>query len=127
MAIVFSREGGAAPAAPLPVPEPEPAPASGMSMDDRLEIRYVCATAESSGVTMDASLLGVEYAMTLHGNGTADLVVADTPLSGLAWSDNGDGTLTIDYYGMPMSATITDEGFDLNFLDAMLLHMLPQE
>ena len=38
-----------------------------------------------------------------------------------------DGTITIDYYGMPMSATITDEGFDLNFLDAMLLHMLPQE
>ena len=28
---------------------------------------------------------------------------------------------------VPMSATITDEGFDLNFLDAMLLHMLPQE
>ena len=128
MAIVFSREGGAAPA-PLPVtePEPEPAPVSGVSLDDRLEIRYVCATAESSGVTMDASLLGVEYAMTLHGNGTADLVVADTPLSGLAWSDNGDGTLIIDYYGMPMSVTITDEGFDLNFLDAMLLHMLPRE
>ena len=127
VAIVFSRKGGSAPAAPLPVTEPEPAPASGASLNDRLEVRYVCVTAESSGVTMDASLLDVEYAMTLHGNGTTDLVIADTPLSGLAWTDNGDGTLTIDYYGMPMSATITDEGFDLNFLDAMLLHMLPQE
>ena len=124
---MFSREGGAAPAAPLPVAEPEPAPVTGISMDDRLEIRYVCATAESSGVTMDASLLGVEYAMTFHGNGTMDLVIADAPLAGLAWSDNGDGTFAIDYYGMPMSVTITDEGFDLNYFDAMLMHMVPQE
>lgn len=72
---------------------------------------------------MDASLLGGEYSLTLHGDGTADFVMVGTSIPGLPWTQDG-ATLTIDYFGQVMTATVTDEGIELNFFDSMMLHMV---
>ena len=77
-----------------------------------------------SGYTMPASSLGGEYAVTLHADGTADFVMVNVPVPGLKWSENDDGTLTLDYYGTQMILTPTQAGLDLDYMGAMLLHMV---
>lgn len=88
---------------------------------DRMEIRYVCKSAEANGVTLDAALLGGEYALTFHANGTVDFVMVGNTIPGLKWTQ-GDGSFIIDYYGNTMEAILTETGFDLNYFDTMLMH-----
>ena len=130
--IMFSRdedadwvpeESASAPGVAAPVPEPA-APAAPVTVDGAyLERKFIARTAEVSGYTMPAANLGGEYAVTLHADGTADFVMVNVPVPALRWSDNGDGTLTLDYYGTPMLLTPTQEGMDLDYMGSMLLHM----
>ncbi len=117
---LFFVKTDTAPAAPA-----EPA-ASALDVSSRMDIRYTAKSAETNGVTMDASMLGAEYSLTFHADGTADFVMAGTPVPGLSWTQ-GEGIITVDYYGTPMQVTPTGEGFDLNFFDSMLLHLVPAE
>lgn len=130
--IMFSRdedadwapeESASAPGVAAPVSEPA-APAAPVTVDGAyLERKFIARTAEVSGYTMPAASLGGEYAVTLHADGTADFVMVNVPVPALRWSDNGDGTLTLDYYGTPMLLTPTQEGMDLDYMGSMLLHM----
>lgn len=121
--IFVKGDGTAAPVTPV---EPVADAPSASDLNSRMDVRYVCQSAETGGITQDAYALGAEYAMTLHADGTADLVIAGIPVPGLSWTQ-ADDIITLDYYGTPMAAAMTETGFDLNFFDSMLLHMVPAE
>lgn len=94
-------------------------------MADRMEIKCICTSTEVDGLTLQPSLLGDEYSLTFRADGTVDFVMVGMQISGLTWTLN-DGTLLVDYYGTIMDATLTEEGFDLNYFDTMMLHRLPE-
>lgn len=75
---------------------------------------------------MDAAMLGGEYSMTFHANGTMDFVMVGTLIPNLSWMQ-GEGVYVIDYYGTPLEATLTEEGFDLNYFDSMLMHFTAEK
>ena len=121
--MLFVRDGDApaavAPAAPQP---PVDAPdESGAIMTD---VRYVCVNASMEGFTLDASMLGGEYTVTLHADGSVDFVVVGSPMPALTWQETANG-FAINYFGTPLNAELTDDGFDLNYFDTMLLHFVP--
>jgi len=70
-------------------------------------------------------LLGGEYAVTLHEDGTVDFVVVGSPMPAMTWKTTENG-FAIDYFGMPMEAVFTDEGFRLNYFDTMMMYFVPQ-
>ena len=135
----FVREGAQAPA---PAPETEPAtetepvaesepaaePVPAGDAQNRLDCKYVCVNAEADGYTIEASMLGGEYALTFHADGALDFKMAGTDVPGLSWSQGEDGdTFLVDYYGTPMEIEWTETGFDMNFFDSMLMHFAPAE
>lgn len=104
------------PAADIPV-------SSGQNL--QMECKYTCQSAEVDGVTLNASMLGGEYALTFHADGTVDFVMVGTPISGLKWTQS-DTSFVIDYYGNSMEVTLTENGLDMNYFDAMLMHYVPE-
>lgn len=105
-----------------------------VSMDERLEKKYICISADVSGYTMDGSMLGGEYSMTFHADGTMDFVMVGTSIPGLGWTqgtvqtDAGEATaFLVDYYGSILEAVCTEEGFDMNYFDSMLMHFVPEQ
>lgn len=102
------------------------APAADIAamLDDRMEIKYICTSAEVEGMTLQPSMLGGEYSLTFHANGTVDFVMVGMKIVDLPWTLS-DSAIIINYYGTIMDATLTEEGFDLNYFDTMLLHLLP--
>lgn len=116
-------DGESQPIAPITDAPVADAPANDASTAIQLDRKYLCVSADVSGVTMDAAMLGGEYSLTLHGDGTADFVMVGTSVPGLPWTQDGN-TLTIDYFTQVMTATVTDEGIELNFFDSMMLHMV---
>lgn len=121
MKLIFVRPGS------MPeTPAAGDAPAAGTGdISSRMETRYVAKNAETGGITMDAALIG-EYALTFHADGTADFVMVGTPVSGLKWTQ-ADGTITIDYYGTPLTVSLTDAGFDMDYFGTMLIHFVPAQ
>ncbi len=102
----------------------QPADSLSALMDQKL----VMVSADVSGYNMSAEMLGgMAYSCTLHADGTADLVLAGTPVSGLAWTQDSAGGITIDYYGMTMTAVPTENGIDLDYFGSMLMHMSSEE
>ena len=117
--------------APTPAPTPEPpAPQPDNAAQERLDRKYVCISADIDGYAIDASLLGGEYALTFHADGTADFVMVGQPFHGLPWTEgtaDGAPAFLVDYYGTTFTAVLTEAGFDMNYFDAMLLHFVPAE
>lgn len=91
----------------------------------QMECKYICQSAESEGVTLNTSMLGGEYALTFHADGTVDFVMVGNLISGLKWTQDEDSFL-IDYYGTPMEVSLTEDGLDMNYFDAMLIHFAPE-
>ena len=82
---------------------------------------------------MDAAMLGGEYSMTFHADGTMDFVMVGTSIPGLVWTqgvvqtDAGEAAVfLVDYYGNTLEAVWTEEGFDMNYFDSMLMHFAPE-
>lgn len=120
---------------PTPVPTPEPTPTM-LSAQERLEKRFVCIGADMGDLWMDEQMLGGAFSMVFHANGHMDFVMADYEVpGGFAWKEgtavNQAGEVMpafiIDYYGTDMAAVFTLNGFDMNYLDSMLLHFVPDE
>ena len=139
--IIFSQDAGAvwmAEPAGLPSPDAQPSaaaqpPAVSSAVDIQLERKYICTSADVSGFTMDAAMLGGEYSVIFHEDGSMDFVLAGTAIPGLTWTqgtvqtDAGDApAVLVDYFGTPLTALWTAEGFDLNYLDSMLMHFVPE-
>ena len=130
MNAVWTPETEAEPTATeLPFVPTEPVAVPDGSDPERLERKYVCVSAEVSGYTMDASLLGGEYSLTFHADGTVDFVMVGTSVPGLTWTqgtvmtDAGEAeAFIVDYYGNTLEAVCTEQGFDMNYFDSMLMH-----
>lgn len=120
---LFFVKTDAAPAAPVAPAEPA---SNGLDMSSRMDIRYTAKSADINGITMDATMLGAEYSLTFHADGTADFVMAGTPMPGLPWMQ-GEDMITVEYPTQSLQVTPTEEGFDLNFFDSMMLHLVPAE
>lgn len=106
----------------------------GLTFESRLDRKFICTSAEVSGFTMEAAMLGGEYSLTFHADGTADFVMVGTSIPGLPWTqeivqtDAGEATaFVVYYYGSKMEAVWTEEGFDMNYFDSMLMHFVPEE
>ena len=100
-------------------------------MEDRLEKKFVAKTYTSFGQTMDASMLGAEYAVVFHENGLADFTLAGTTIQSLPWGLQkvpvGLSTVdafSINYYGTMFNAALTDTGFDMDYYGTMTLHFV---
>ena len=115
-------------ASPLPVAEPS------ADYADLMGVRYVMVSAEMSGYAVSpAQMGGLEYALVFLEDGTCDFVIAGTALPltwtpGTAQTQSGTSdAFLIDYYGTTMSAVVTDAGFDMNYMDSMLIHYEAEE
>lgn len=104
------------------------------SAEDRLERKFICTSADIDGYAMDAAMLGGEYSMTFHADGTMDFVMVGTSIPGLVWTqgvvqtDAGEAAaFLVDYYGNTLEAVWTEEGFDMNYFDSMLMHFAPED
>ncbi|MGN0793238.1 MAG: leucine-rich repeat protein [Aristaeellaceae bacterium] len=131
VAILFRRDAEAAGAAVPAMPDvTEPAASDPIDLSARYGCRYVMASADVQGVSMTPAMLGgLEYSLVFGADGTVVFTIAGTPVSGLTWTQgtaDGQDALVIDYYGLPMYAVITEEGFDMNYFDAMLIHFVAE-
>jgi hypothetical protein len=113
-----------------PEPAGEPGDASQTDASDRMEIKYVMITAEVSGATLTAEQMGnLEYSLIFHADGTAEVILAGTSIGVLPWTQvtvDGAVVYSIDYYGIPLNAVVTETGFDMNYMDSMLIHYEPE-
>ena len=113
---------------PFATPTPEPteapeAPQGGGAI--QTEVQYTAKTVVSGGVELDASVLGGEYAITLHDGGSVDFVMAGTQVPGLLWNTDGDAVV-IDYYGAgQIRITAEGDGIALDLIGSMILKMVP--
>ena len=109
---------------------------AGMDVDSVLERKYVMTDAEVNGYNMTAAMMGgMEYSFVLHTDGTADFTLANSAIPSIRWTQGMVPTITggeaegfiIDYFGQPLNLVATEKGFDMNYLDAMLMHFAPEE
>ena len=110
-----------APAAEEPAEDPAQSAQGGM-----LEVKYVCVNAEVSGYTMDASMLGGEYSVIFHEGGALDFVMVGQQMPGMTWTQADNGNFMVDMYGNTLEIVWTEEGFDMNYMDSMLMHFVPE-
>ena len=75
---------------------------------------------------MDASMLGGEYSMIFHEDGSLDFVVVGQPMPAMTWTKADNGNFMVDMYGNKLEIVWTEEGFDMNYMDAMLMHFAPE-
>ena len=131
--MVFSQDEAAvwtpaAAATPAPTAAPTAAPQAPVTGDvAHLNTRFVCRTYTSAGFTMDASMLGAEYALVFHDNGTADFTMAGFTAANLPYTVTAEGVYAINYYGTMFNCTPTASGFDMDFYGTMMMHFVPAE
>mgnify|MGYP003292874718 CR=1 FL=1 len=115
------KDEAAAPA----VPEAAvPAQTAAAGLDAYMNKKYVAKTYSSAGYTVDASMLGAEYALTLKPDGTCELISAGYPVL-LNWASEED-RLVIDYMGAATYyVTFTADGLDLD-MNGMVLNMVAE-
>ena len=104
------------------------------SYEDYMDIKFVAKTYTSFGNTMDASMLGAEYAVTFHANGSCEFIMAGVNTPGLTWGLQEismgltkQEAFVINYYGMMYNCIPTATGFDMDFYGTMNLHFVPAE
>ena len=128
----FAR--GDAESAPAPEASAEPEVPAATGALDRMDTRFVMASADVQGYSMTPEQLGgLEYALVFHADGTMEFTMAGTKVPGLQWTqgtvqtDAGEAdAYIIDYYGTPLPAALTETGFDMNYFDSMLIHFAPE-
>lgn len=118
---------------------PTPAASSGTpvaagAMEERLDRKFVAVNADVGGFVMEASMLGGEFSVVFHSDGSLTLVMAGAEAPGLSWTqgtvstENGEAdAFIVDYYNTnTLEFAATEAGFDLNYFDSMLLHFVPE-
>ena len=109
----------------LPVGQPDITVSSDGNGEILLDVKYLCKSYVSGGYQSDASALGAEYAVTFHADGSADFIMAGSPVPGLMWTMSGTDAV-IDYYGQAELRFVpADQGLWMNFFDTMDLFFVP--
>jgi hypothetical protein len=134
---VYDPNAGAASAAPAAPAAPEAPAADARTFsapEEYMDIKFVAKTYTSYGQTMDASTLGVEYAITFRANGTCDFVMGGINTPGLSWGlqEVAMGltkaeAFVVNYYGVTYNFIPNETGFDMDFYGTMNLHFVPAE
>lgn len=106
-------------------PETPAAPEAPADAAQHTEIKFVCESADVSGFNMAASMLGGEYSMIFREDGNAVFVVVGNEMPDVTWIQLDNGNFQIDLYGTLMEIVWTDKGFDMNYMDSMLMHFVP--
>ena len=149
-----SGDGGEAPApeptdaptqAPTEAPAPEPTaaptqaptevpasePAAAMSVQDRMNRKFVAATYSALGQTFDASMLGAEYSVLFREDGTCDLTIAGVLMPNLPWKaekvvvNSGEAdAFVINYCGIIYNVVLVEDGFDMDYYGTMTFHFV---
>lgn len=88
------------------------------------DVKYVCTSYTTAGITLDASTLGAEYAVIFTENGTASFTLAGFNIPTLSYTIS-DGQYVIDYYGTPFTCIPTDDGFNMDYYGTMTMHFVP--
>ena len=108
--------------------EPAPSAPDAPAVQDggiQTEVKYTAKTYIANGAEMDASILGAEYSVVLHDDGTVDCILGGASVPGLLWKADGDAVV-IDFYGNGEIRITTDEdAIMLDYLGVMLLKMVP--
>ena len=135
--MVFSQNESAtwapAPAAtPVPTTAPTAAPAVPAAPAVSGNVQYVgqkfiCKNYTTFGMLMDASMLGAEYALHFHENGTADFTMAGFTVSALPYTVTAENVYAINYYGTMFNCVPTATGFDMDYYGTMTMHFVPAE
>jgi hypothetical protein len=114
--------------APTEAPAVEPAAAPVLVSGDfaiPMDTKYVCVSFVTSGHRSDASVLGSEYSVIFHADGTAEFAMAGTPVPGLHWVPDGNHAV-IDYYGNGELRFVPgEEGLWMNFFGSMDMLFTP--
>jgi len=125
MFFVKGEDAGTIPANPA-VAEVVPAAPVQAAQSGMTETKYICVNASMDGYTIEASMLGGEYSLTFHDNGTADFVVVGAAMPDISWTRLDNGNFQLDYFGTKMEIVWTETGCDMNYFDTMLLHFVPE-
>lgn len=115
---------------PVVVPAPQPADNNGAAASGTIipvGVKYVATTYTAGGVSMDASILGGEYAIQLNDEGTASFTMAGMEVPGYNWKQAGDH-VDVDAYGtVIMTLTMqTDGSVLLDYSGTFTLEMAAQ-
>ena len=123
---LYPLHGAAAEPTPTPVTS-APASLSDGNAQEYLNRSFRCTTYTAAGYTLDASSLGVEYALLFRDNGTADFTMAGVAIPNLPYTVTDEGVWAINYYGTLFNCTPTAAGFDMDFYGTMTMHFTPAE
>jgi len=141
MLIWYERAGGAPAQPEVPVEAPTDAPSAPAGQDGLTDLtaiaekRFVMTDADMNGFNMTPEALGgYEYSLVFHSDGTADFVMAGTPIPLLKWTygkvtaadgSEADG-LIIDFSGQALNVVPTDKGLDMDYFGTMQMHFAPE-
>ena len=88
-------------------------------------MKYTAKSYVAAGYELDASVLGGEYSIILHDNGTVTFTMVGTDVPNLLWKMDNDSAV-IDYYGSgEIRITAEGEGISLDLFGTMTLKMIP--
>ena len=115
------------PEQPFVQPQQPAAAQAPDTLAGRVDMKFVAATVTTGGITMDASMMGGEYAITFSSTGSALFTMAGTEIPGLFWTAD-DAAFHVTYFdGTDLAFIATPEGFDMDFYGAMVYHFIPAQ
>lgn len=118
-------------AAPIVTPVPQSAADNGASASGAgipVGVKYVAKTYTAAGVSMDASMMGGEYAIQLNDDGTATFTMAGTPVPGYSWQQADDCVEVGAYGSVIMTLTMQEDGSILmDYSHAFTLLMVAEQ
>jgi len=127
MTLLFERAEEALPAQETAAPETQttavPAVAEAYAGGNAFETekKYLAVTCEYGGVSMDASLLGGEYSVTLHTDGSCDLLAGGVRMAGTTWKNVDETTVQLDYMGNLYVGVLEDGRMRLDYYGMQLI------
>jgi len=135
--MIFSQDANAvhtpAPAATevpvmpaMPVMPAAPAPAVSGDVQ-HVGTKFVCKTYTTFGQTMDASMLGAEYALKFGADNMVEFTMAGFTVPFLPYTVNAEGVYVINYYGTMFNCVPTATGFDMDYYGTMTMHFVPAQ
>lgn len=89
-----------------------------------MDVKYLATSYQAGGYSYDAAILGAEYSVTLHANGTCEFVMSGFTVPGVTWYMDGE-TVHIAY-AAGYDCALSGSALELDFSGAMVLHMEPQ-
>jgi hypothetical protein len=89
----------------------------------KMNVKYTARKYVAGGYELDASVLGGEYSIILHDDGSVTFTMAGIDVPNLQWTMDDD-TALIDYFGSGViRITAEEEGITLDLFGTMTLKM----